>query len=72
MWSRRLPAFVTEAQLTVVLGTSAEWTVRTLFLAAADDEHEVRSRIEAALRGGEGWEVIRLSEREVAPGDGPG
>ena len=48
---------------------SAGWTFRTLFDASADDEREVRRQIDAALRGGEGWEVVGLSERDGAPGE---
>jgi hypothetical protein len=39
---------------------------RTLFVAEAGDEPEVRARIESALRGGEAWTVLEVGGRAVA------
>jgi hypothetical protein len=40
---------------------------RTLFVANEDDAHEVRRRIEQALRSASEWEVLSVRERAVAP-----
>ena len=42
-------------------------TFRTLFVAAGDDEDEVRTRIVQALEGGVGWAVLHSQRRPVAP-----
>lgn len=42
---------------------------RTLFIAQAAEEDEVRERISAALRSGLGWHVDAECPREVAPGE---
>ena len=39
---------------------------RTIFIATADDEPEVRRRIRAALHGQPGWRVDSEDAREVA------
>ena len=40
---------------------------RTLVVAADDDQAEIESRIESALRGGTGWRVLSVRSRDVAP-----
>ena len=42
---------------------------RTLFVAPADDESEVRDRIERALREEPGWVVLETRARPVLPGE---
>jgi hypothetical protein len=44
---------------------------RTLFVAPAGDESEVRDRIERALREGSGWVVVETRPRPVSPGEQP-
>ena len=44
---------------------------RTLFVAPADDESEVRDRIERALREAAGWTVVDTRARSVLPGERP-
>jgi hypothetical protein len=38
---------------------------RTLFVAAPDDEIEIRERIEAALRSSTDWEVLSITPRDL-------
>jgi len=38
---------------------------RTLFVAHAADEPEIRGRIDTALRGGDGWSVMSTGPRPV-------
>ena len=42
---------------------------RTVFVAEEQEEPAVRTRIEDALRGGDGWRVLSVSSREVAAGE---
>ena len=42
---------------------------RTLFLAAPDEEAQVRGQIDAALRGDPDWEVRSTRVRPVAPSE---
>jgi hypothetical protein len=44
---------------------------RTLFVASAVDEDEVRERIERALRDGLGWVVLETRPRPVSPRERP-
>jgi len=44
---------------------------RTLFVASADDEHEVRERIERALREAPGWVVFETRPRPLLPAEQP-
>lgn len=44
---------------------------RTLFVAPAPDEGEVRERIERSLRDGSGWVVHRTGPRPVSPAEAP-
>lgn len=44
---------------------------RTLFVASATDEDEVRTRIERGLRAGLGWVVLRTRVRPVLPHERP-
>src|ERR687898_3600605 len=44
---------------------------RTLFVAPAGEEEEVRDRIERALREGPGWAVLETRARPVLPGEQP-
>jgi len=44
---------------------------RTIFVAAASDEVQVRERIERALREGTGWVVQRTQPRRVSPDEVP-
>jgi hypothetical protein len=44
---------------------------RTLFVAPAGDESEVRDRIERALRDRPGWVVVETRARPVSPGEEP-
>jgi hypothetical protein len=39
---------------------------RTLFVAPCEEADDVRARIEAALRAGEGWRVTKVRSRPVA------
>jgi hypothetical protein len=52
-----------------VSGDSA--TFRTLFVAPAGDEGEIRARIDEALREGAGWSVVRTQRRPVAARERP-
>ena len=49
------------------LGSSGEF--RTLFIAPAGEEAEVRERIAGALAVGPGWHVLRARARDVLPGE---
>jgi hypothetical protein len=40
---------------------------RTLFIAPTVEEHEVRDRIERALRAGSGWSVADCKSRALLP-----
>lgn len=40
---------------------------RTLFVAPPSEEHEVRERIELALRSGQGWSVGTCGRRALRP-----
>jgi len=51
------------------LGSGARF--RTLFVAPASDEAEVRERIERSLRDGRGWEVLRTRPRPVSAAEAP-
>jgi hypothetical protein len=42
---------------------------RTLFIAPAGEEAEVRGRIAGALASGPGWQVLGSGAREVVPGE---
>jgi hypothetical protein len=42
---------------------------RTVFVADEQEEPAVRTRIEDALRGAEGWRVLSVSSRDVAAGE---
>jgi hypothetical protein len=42
---------------------------RTVFVADEHEEPAVRTRIEDALRGAEGWRVLSVSTRAVAAGE---
>ena len=44
-------------------------TFRTIFVAFAGDEAEVRERIERSLRQGTGWVVRNTRARSVAPAE---
>ena len=44
---------------------------RTLFVASATDEDQVRERIERSLRNGDGWDVVRTKSRPVLPSEDP-
>jgi hypothetical protein len=44
---------------------------RTLFVAPAIDEHQVRERIERSLREGVGWTVLRAGPRRVSAPEEP-
>ena len=44
---------------------------RTLFVASAADEAEVRAKIEQALRDAPGWAVIATAERPVSAAERP-
>ena len=47
--------------------TDAEASFRTLFVASAADEAEVREGIERGLQDGSGWTVLRTRVRPVSP-----
>jgi len=51
--------------------TDAATSFRTLFVAAAADEDEVRERIERSLREGRGWVVLETTVRPVSPRERP-
>lgn len=42
---------------------------RTLFIAPTFEEHEVRDRIERALRSGSGWSVAACASRALLPAE---
>jgi hypothetical protein len=42
---------------------------RTVFVAEEQEEAAVRTRIEDALRGGDGWRVLSVGSRPVAAGE---
>ena len=44
---------------------------RTLFVADAEEEPDVRAQIEAALRGGDGWRVVTFAPRELGATEQP-
>ena len=44
---------------------------RTVFVAPADEEAEVRMRIEDGLRTRAGWELLETLTRPVLPGEEP-
>ncbi len=44
---------------------------RTLYVAVPEEEPDVRARIEAALRGGDGWRVVAFAPRELAAAEQP-
>lgn len=44
---------------------------RTLFVASAAEEDEVRERIERGLREASGWVVLETRTRPVLPGEQP-
>jgi hypothetical protein len=47
--------------------TGSDWArFRTVFVADEQEEPAVRTRIEDALRGGSGWNVLAVSSRAVA------
>jgi hypothetical protein len=46
-------------------------TFRTVFIAPAEDEAEVRRRILHSLRAGSGWEVLEARDRPLRPGEEP-
>ena len=46
-------------------------TFRTLFIALAGDEGDVRGRIDRSLREGVGWSVRSAAPRPVAPAEEP-
>ena len=46
-------------------------TFRTLFVATAADEAEVRKRIDGALQDGSGWAVLHAGPRPVSPQERP-
>ena len=47
-------------------GASGRASFRTLFLAPGNEEADVRTRIEKALREGPGWSVESTGERELS------
>jgi hypothetical protein len=74
-WSHEPPCPLAP-HVTGATRTGREVTLRVLFAAAADDEDEVRRRIDAALARGEGvdpdgvhthWDVVRTGASPVAP-----
>lgn len=44
---------------------------RTLFIACAEEEAEVRERVESALRGGRDWVVLTVASRAVTSAERP-
>ncbi len=44
-------------------------TFRTIFVATASDEAEVRTRIDRSLREGTGWAVLSARPRPVSPSE---
>lgn len=54
-----------------VAPSEAVASFRTLFLALATDEPEVRERIERSLREGVGWVVLETRAREVSAREQP-
>jgi hypothetical protein len=42
---------------------------RTLVIAPSEEEHDVRRRIDGALRGSDAWEVCAIVGRDVAPSE---
>lgn len=45
------------------------FTFRTLFIAPSEEEHDVRRRIDDALRRSDAWEVCAIVSRDVAPSE---
>ena len=44
---------------------------RTLFVAPATEEDDVRERVERSLREGVGWAVLRTQSRPITPPEEP-
>jgi len=44
---------------------------RTLSVANPEEEPHVRARIEAALRGGDGWRIVTFAPRELVATEQP-
>jgi hypothetical protein len=49
----------------------ASASFRTIFVAPAEEEADVRMRIEDALRGGSGWELLETRIRPLHAGEEP-
>ncbi|HUQ23270.1 MAG TPA: hypothetical protein VM049_09690 [Gaiellaceae bacterium] len=44
---------------------------RTIFVSPAEEEPDVRTRIEGALRGGSGWELLNVRARPLRVDEEP-
>jgi len=51
--------------------SGARATFRTLFAAPADDEGEIRTRIDEALANGGDWTLVETRSRDVAASERP-
>jgi len=49
----------------------ASGTFRTIFVAPASDESEIRQRIEVALREQPGWVVLQTRRRDISAAERP-
>lgn len=52
-----------------IAGESGRMTFRTVFVALAADEDDVRSIIDKALRAGDGWAVVQSGPRDLHPSE---